>query len=67
MYCRMEGTRPPSRIEARMAVVPMKRATAARNQLIRREEATVGKLGGLQRDCSYAGMWGSGRLDGVLC
>jgi hypothetical protein len=37
----MDGTRPPSLVEARMAAVAMKRATAARNSLVRREEATV--------------------------
>lgn len=37
----MDGTRPPSRIEARMADVAMKRATAARKSLVMREEATM--------------------------
>ena len=41
MYCSMEGVRPLRRSEARMAEVAMKRATAARKNLVRREEATV--------------------------
>jgi hypothetical protein len=41
MYCSMDGVRPLSRSEARMADVAMKRATAARKSLVRREEATV--------------------------
>lgn len=41
-YCSIDGVRPPSRSEARMADVAMKSATAARKSLgKRREEATV--------------------------
>jgi hypothetical protein len=41
MYCSMDGVRPLSRSEARMADVAMKSATAAKKSLVRREEATV--------------------------
>jgi hypothetical protein len=41
IYCSIEGVRPLSRSEARMAEVAMKRAIAARKNLVMREEATV--------------------------
>lgn len=41
MYCSREGGRTPSRRVARMAERAMKRPTAARKSLVRREVATV--------------------------
>lgn len=39
--CRIEGLRPASRSEERMAVSEMKRATDARKSLVKREVARV--------------------------
>lgn len=41
MWLRMEGVRPASRSEDRMAVMAMKRASDARKSLVRREVASV--------------------------
>lgn len=41
MWLRMEGVRPASRSEDRMAAREMKRATDARKSLVKREVATV--------------------------
>jgi hypothetical protein len=57
MYCSMDGVRPLSRSEARMADVAMKRATATRKSLVRREEATVSSSRLLT---SHRPMWGKG-------